>query len=80
MNLVIAGSVGFLAGAFVVYIKLESLFRSDFLVYRQEQQAWLTTQLQRSAARERAVFAYPVYQVRVMKNGEVKERQTVGLN
>lgn len=80
MNLVIAGSVGFLAGALIVYIKLESLFRKDFLDYRDEQQAWLTTQLERSAEHERAVFVYPVYEVRVVKNGEVKERQTVGLN
>lgn len=80
MNLLIAGSVGFLAGALVVYIKLESLFRKDFTVYRQEQQAWLTKQLRRSAAHERAVFANPVYEVRVVKGGEIQERQTVGLN
>jgi hypothetical protein len=80
MNLVIAGSAGFLAGALVVYIKLESLFRHDFITYREEQTAWLTEQLTKSAERERAVFANPTYEVRVVKNGEVKERQTVGLN
>jgi hypothetical protein len=80
MNLVVAGSVGFLAGAFVVYIKCEALFRQEFRQYRDEQTAWLTGELERSAERERAVFAMPTYTVRVVKNGEVIERKTVGLN
>jgi hypothetical protein len=73
MNLVIAGSVGFLAGAFVVYIKCEALYRDD-------QHDWLVRQLKRSHERERAIFSMPTYTVRVVKNGEVKVRQTVGLN
>jgi hypothetical protein len=80
MNLVIAGSVGFLAGAFVVYIKCEALFRRDFRVYRDEQAAWLAGELERSAERERAIFSMPTYTVRVVKNGEIQARQTVGLN
>jgi hypothetical protein len=80
MNLVIAASVGFLAGAFVVYMKCEALYREEFRQYRDDQHAWLVRQLERSRERERAIFSMPTYTVRVMKNGEVKERQTVGLN
>jgi hypothetical protein len=80
MNLVIAGSVGFLAGGFVVYLRCEALYREEFRQYRDDQHAWLVRQLQRSRERERAVFAMPTYTVRVVKDGEIKERQTVGLN
>jgi hypothetical protein len=80
MNLIIAGSVGFLAGAFVVYVKCEALYREEFRQYRDDQHAWLVRQLKRSHERERAIFSMPTYTVRVMKNGEVKERQMIGLN
>jgi hypothetical protein len=80
MNLVIAGSVGFLAGAFVVYIKCEALYREEFRQYRDGQHAWLVRQLKRCRERERAIFSMPTYTVRVVKNGEIKGRQTVGLN
>jgi hypothetical protein len=36
--------------------------------------------LERSAERERAIFSMPTYTVRVVKNGEIQARQTVGLN
>jgi hypothetical protein len=80
MNLVIAGSVGFLAGALVVYLRCEALYREEFRRYRDDQHAWLVRQLTRSRERERAVLAMPTYTVRVVKNGDVIERQTVSLN
>jgi hypothetical protein len=80
MNLVIAGSIGFLAGAFIVYLRCEALYREEFRQYRDDQHAWLVRQLKRSRERERAIFSMPTYTVRVMKNGEVQEHQTVDLN
>jgi hypothetical protein len=80
MNLVIAGSIGFLAGAFVVYVRCEALYREEFRQYRDDQTEWLTAELERSVERERSIFSMPTYTVRVVKNGEIKERQTVGLN